>query len=165
MNEDPCSQWLFGPEKILSTIDPPPGVPGVSKNHIFFPQMKVFSFCAKIAPKRHKLKKPIKIEEKMSKKPCFLGLFQIFFNLGAILAHQTSTGTFSGSWPIFWHPWDPWSCVNSGDARVLRFDLIILWWWHRLADFSLFHLYENVAQCQLYNQGQMFLSVLIATIS
>ena len=24
------------PQKILSTIDPPPGVPGVSKNHIFF---------------------------------------------------------------------------------------------------------------------------------
>ena len=24
------------PKKILSTIDPPPGVPGVSKNHIFF---------------------------------------------------------------------------------------------------------------------------------
>ena len=52
--------WHSGcldPKKILSTIDPPPGVPGVSKNHIFFSQMKVFSFCAKIAPKRHKLKK------------------------------------------------------------------------------------------------------------
>ena len=24
------------PKKFLSTIDPPPGVPGVSKNHIFF---------------------------------------------------------------------------------------------------------------------------------
>ena len=24
------------PKKILSTIDKPPGVPGVSKNHIFF---------------------------------------------------------------------------------------------------------------------------------
>ena len=36
------------------------GVPGVSKNHIFFSQMKVFSFCAKIAPKRHKLQKPSK---------------------------------------------------------------------------------------------------------
>ena len=63
------------PKKILSTIDPPPGVPGVSKIHIFFLQMKVFSFCAKIDPKRHKLKKPIKIEEKMSKKPCFLRYF------------------------------------------------------------------------------------------
>ena len=38
-------------------MDPPPGVPGVSKNQIFFSQMKLFSFCAKIAPKRHKLQK------------------------------------------------------------------------------------------------------------
>ena len=43
------------PRKILSTIDAPPGVPGVSKNHIFFLQMKLFSLCAKIASKRHKL--------------------------------------------------------------------------------------------------------------
>ena len=46
---------------------------GVSKNHIFFTN-KVFSFCPKIAPKRHKLEKPIKIEEKMPKNPCFLTL-------------------------------------------------------------------------------------------
>ena len=49
------------PKKNLSTIDPPPGVPGVSKNHIFFSQMKLFSFCAKIAPKRHKLQKSSKL--------------------------------------------------------------------------------------------------------
>ena len=124
------------PPKIFSTIDPPSGVPGMSKNH-FFLQMKVFSFCAKIAPKRHKLKKPIKIEEKMSKKPCFLRYFRIFFNFGGILAHQTSTGMFSGSWRIFWHPWDPWGRVNSGDIWVLRFVLIVLWRWRHLADFSL----------------------------
>ena len=124
-------------KKILSTIDPPPGVPGVSKNHIFFLQIKVFSFCAKIAPKRHKLKKTIRIEEKMSKKPCFLRHFRIFFNFGAILARQTSTGMFSGSWRIFWHPWDPWGRVNSRDIWVLRFVLIILWRWRHLADFSL----------------------------
>ena len=102
--KDICSLKHSGcldPKNILSTIDPPPGVPGVSKNHIFFSQMKVFSFCAKIAPKRHKLKKTIKIEEKSSKKPCFHRHFRIFFNLGAILAHQTSYGMFSGSWPIF----------------------------------------------------------------
>ena len=108
----------------------PRGPMGVKKSH-FFSQMKLFSFCAKIGPKRHKLQKIIKIEEKMSKNPCFLGLFWIFFNLVAILAHQTSTGMFSGSWGIFWHPWDPWERINSGDTRVLRFVLIILWWWRR----------------------------------
>ena len=34
---------------IHSTIDAPPGVPGVSKNQKFSLQMKVLSFCAKIA--------------------------------------------------------------------------------------------------------------------
>merc|ERR1712051_7632 len=69
------SQWTQGhsgcldSKKNLSTIDAPPGVPGVSKNQIFFLQMKMFSFCAKIAPRRHKLQKTIKIEEKMSNNP------------------------------------------------------------------------------------------------
>ena len=44
---------------------------------------------------------------------------------------------FSGSWRIFWHPWDPWGHVNSGDIWVLRFFLIILRRWRHLADFSL----------------------------
>jgi hypothetical protein len=44
--------------------------------------MKVFFFCAKIAPKRHKLKKPIKIEEKMSKNPVFLDIFKYSSILG-----------------------------------------------------------------------------------
>ena len=36
-------------------MDALPGVPGVSKNQIFFLQIKLLSSCAKIAPKRHKL--------------------------------------------------------------------------------------------------------------
>jgi hypothetical protein len=36
-------------------MDPPPRVPGVSKNQNFFSQIKLLSFCANIAPKRHKL--------------------------------------------------------------------------------------------------------------
>ena len=78
----PLHSGCLDPKNILSTIDPPPGVPGVSKNHIFFSQMKVFSFCAKIAPKRHKLKKTIKIEEKMSKNPVFLDIFKYSSILG-----------------------------------------------------------------------------------
>ena len=104
------------------------GSQGCQKITFYFLQMKLFSFCAKIAPKRHKLQKPSKLKKKCQKKPCFLRLFRIFFNLGAILAHQTSTGMFSGSWRIFWHPWDPWGRINSGDTRVLRLVLIIFWW-------------------------------------
>ena len=125
-------------KKILSTIDAPPGCrgPRVSK-HTFFLQMKLFSNCGKIAPKKHKFPKTIKIEERISKKLWFLWLF----NFGAILAHQISTGMLSGSW-ILWHPWDSWECVNSEDTRVLRFfcDGVAAWW--------IFHFYENVTQCQ-----------------
>ena len=81
----------------------------------------------------------------MSKNPCFLGLFQIFFNLGAILAHQISTGMFSGSWPIFWHPWGR---INSGDTRVLRFVFDFFACQRPLADF--FHSSQIEARCHFY---------------
>ena len=49
-------------------MDSPPGVPGVSKNQIFFfSQIKLLSFCANIVPKWHKLQKTIKIEKKKRK--------------------------------------------------------------------------------------------------
>ena len=115
---------VWTPKKFFPLLTRPQGSQGCQKIRFFFLQMKMFSFCAKIAPRRHKLQKTIKIEEKMSNKPCFLGLFWIFLNLGAILAQQTSTGMFSGSRRIFWHPWDLWERINSGDTRVLRFDLI-----------------------------------------
>ena len=49
---------------------PPQGPRGVKKSH-FFLQMKLFSFCAKIAPKRHKLQKPSKLKKKCQKTPLF----------------------------------------------------------------------------------------------
>merc|ERR1711894_186429 len=96
-----CTVAVWTGKKFFPLLIRPQGSQGCQKITFFFSQMKVFSFCAKIAPKRHKLKKPIKIEEKMSKKPCFLRYFHIFFNFGAILAHLTSTGMFSRSWRIF----------------------------------------------------------------
>ena len=84
----------------------------------------------------------------MSKKPCFLRLFWIFFKLGAILAHQTSCCMFSGSWRIFWHPWDPWGRINSGDTRVLRFVFDFFACQRPLADF--FHSSQIEARCHFY---------------
>jgi hypothetical protein len=127
---------ILGGSKQPLCRSPCQGSQWCQKITFYFLQMKLFSFCAKIAPKRHKLQKTSKLKKKGQKKPCFLRHFQIFFNLRAILAHQTSTCMFSGSWRIFWHPWDLWGRINSGDTRVLRFVLIILWRWRRLADFS-----------------------------
>ena len=83
---------------VHSTIDAPPGVPGVSKNQNVFLQIKLLSSCNKIDPKKAQI---VKIEEKKCQKTLFLRLFQIFFNFGATLVHQTSYGVFSGSWRIF----------------------------------------------------------------
>jgi hypothetical protein len=77
--------------------------------------------------------------------------FRIFFNLGAILVHQTSNGMFSRSWRIFWHPWHPWhpwGLVNSGDISFLVFVFDFSVWQHHLADF--FHYSKIEARCHLY---------------
>ena len=57
-------------------MDALPGVPGVSKNQNFFLQIKLLSFCAKIAPERHKLRKIIKIGKKCQKIPVSLDFFE-----------------------------------------------------------------------------------------
>ena len=66
---------VWTPKKFFPLLTRPQGSQGCQKIRFFFLQMKMFSFCAKIAPRRHKLQKTIKIEEKMSINPCFLGLF------------------------------------------------------------------------------------------
>ena len=83
-----CLFHTAGSDTIFVQIymDARPGVPGVSKNQNFFLQIKLLSFCAKTAPKRHKLQKL----SKLKKKTCFLRVFWLFFKLKAILAHQTS---------------------------------------------------------------------------
>ena len=66
---------VWTPKTFFPLLTRPQGSQGCQKIRFFCLQMKMFSFCAKIAPRRHKLQKTIKIEEKMSNKPCFLGLF------------------------------------------------------------------------------------------
>ena len=53
----------------------PQGSLGCQKIRIFFQQIKLLSFCANIAFKRHKLRKIVKIE-KMSKTLVFLEYFE-----------------------------------------------------------------------------------------
>ena len=49
----------------------PQGSQGCQKIRFFFSQMKLFSFCAKIAPKRHKLQKSSKLKKRCQKKTLF----------------------------------------------------------------------------------------------
>ena len=53
----------------------PQGSQGCQKIRIIFLQIKLLSSCAKIAPKRHKLRKIVTIEKKNVKKPCFHRVF------------------------------------------------------------------------------------------
>ena len=73
---------VWTPKKFFPLLICPQGSQGCQKITSFFLQMKVFSFCAKIAPKRHKLKKPIKIEKKCQKTPVFLDIFEYSSILG-----------------------------------------------------------------------------------
>ena len=57
-------------------MDALPGVPGVLKNQNFFLQIKLLRFFARIAPKRHKLRKIVKIEKKSQKNHVFLEYFE-----------------------------------------------------------------------------------------
>ena len=84
----------------------------------------------------------------MLKNPCFLRHFRIFFNLRAILAHQTSYFMLRRSWGIFWHPWHPWRRVNSGDISFLVFVFDFSVWQRHLAEF--FHFSQIEARCHLY---------------
>ena len=106
----------------------PPGVTWVSKDGL---NSNWEIWCANMEPK----------SLKHFKKTCFfddffaiLTVFRRLCNLGSILAHQTSKFKFRGSWHIFWHPWNPWGHVNSGDTRVQRFVFFIflhvsaIWW-------------------------------------
>ena len=54
----------------------PQGSQGCQKIRFIFLQIKVLSFCANIAPERHKLQKIINIGEKCQKTPVFLDLFE-----------------------------------------------------------------------------------------
>ena len=55
---------------------------GCQKITFFFLQMKLFSFCAKIASKRHKLQKPSKLKKKCQKNPVLLDIFEYSSNWG-----------------------------------------------------------------------------------
>ena len=96
------------------------------------------SFCARIAQKRHKLWKMVKIEKKMSKNLVFLEYFEYSSIFGAKLVHQTLNGMFSGPWRIFWHPRDPSGRIHIEYIKVLLFVFDIQEWWRPLQLFSTF---------------------------
>ena len=73
---------VWTPKKFFPLLIRPQGSQGCQKITFFFSQMKVFSFCAKIAPKRHKLKKTSKLKKKCQKNPVFLDIFKYSSILG-----------------------------------------------------------------------------------
>ena len=72
---------------------------------------------------------------------------KIALKSGAILSHQTSYRMFSGSWPIFRHPWDPWGPVNSRDISFLIF---VFKFFVLQPPGEFFHYSQIEARCHLY---------------
>ena len=62
---------VWTPKKFFPLLICPQGSQWCQKITFFFSQMKLFSLCAKIASKRHKLQKPSKLKKKCQKKNLF----------------------------------------------------------------------------------------------
>ena len=90
MLNDTKSQCQIGLFFSHSTTFTASGMAWVSKYPIFFLQINLFSFCARIVPKLSKFKKNCQ-NHQSSKKACFLIVFQIFSILGSILAQKSQT--------------------------------------------------------------------------
>ena len=77
MKHETPAQWLFGPQKnSFHYWSASRGPRGVKKSHFFFQKWKCFPFALRLHPKDTNSKKTIKIEEKISKKPVFLDIFE-----------------------------------------------------------------------------------------
>ena len=70
------TQWLLGLKNFLSTIDALPGVPGVSKNHIFFYKWNCFPFALTLPLKDTNFKNHQNWRKKCQKNPVFLDFFK-----------------------------------------------------------------------------------------
>ena len=77
------------------------------------------SWSAKIQPKLNKIWKTFRKQGFFDNFCSFLTVFNSFFNFGWILELQLIRVDFSLVVRIFWHPWHPWGCVNSGVKRTL----------------------------------------------
>ena len=67
---------VWTPKTFFPLLTRPQGSQGCQKIRFFFLQMKMFSFCAKIAPRRHKLQKASKLKKKCQINPVFLDSFE-----------------------------------------------------------------------------------------
>ena len=74
MNQITVAVWTQ--KNFFPLLTRPQGSQGCQKITFFFLQMKLFSFCAKIALKRHKLQKPSKLKKKCQKNPVFLDFLE-----------------------------------------------------------------------------------------
>ena len=90
----------------------------------------------------------------------FFPILTVFRSLclsGAILAHQTSNGMFSGSWRIFWHPWDLWGQIHIDlNKNSVRTGCVLPWfhqfliWYKKTEKSYITWEYKKVWCCMRY---------------
>ena len=94
----------------------------------------------KIQPKLNKIWKTFRKQGFFDIFCSILMVFHSFFNFGWILALQLTRVDFSLVIRIFWNPWHPWGCINSGvkqnfghlDQCVVELEWIWLMWYRFL---------------------------------
>ena len=109
----------------------PRGPRGVKKSE-FFLQIKLLSFCARIAPKRQKLRKIVKIEKK-----CQKTLFSQ--SISNILQFGGNISTPNLNWRVQWtlaHLLTPQGRIHIEYIKILVFVFDISEWWRPLQLFS-----------------------------
>ena len=106
----------------------PQGCQGCQKIQTTKLKSTLVSWSTKIQPKLKKLWKIVKIEQKLSKKLCFLKFFQFFFQFGLNLSTPTHQSGLQFGLPDFLTLLALLGRVNSGDIIVLRFvfDIFVL---------------------------------------
>ena len=120
------AQWSKWPKFVsLHYWRAPQGCQGCQKIWTTKLKSTLVSWSAKIQPKIEETVKNRQNWKKVSKKACFLKVFQILFNLGWILVFNSPV-VFSLVFQIFWHPWHPWGMSIVENSFLKDLFLIFL---------------------------------------
>ena len=118
----------------------PQGSQGCQKIRFFFSQIKLFSFCAKIAPKRHKLQKSSKLKKKCQKTLVFFDFFESssFWGLYQRAKPQIACLVDPGA------PFDTPGTPGAGSIQnISRFQYLFLIFLSGGAPYNFFQLIQN----------------------
>ena len=116
------------------------GSQGCQKIRFFFLQIKLLSFCARIAPKTHKLRKIVKIEKKCQKNLVFLEYFEYSSIWGQYQRAKPQMACLVDPGASFDNPGTP---GGGSIQNISRFQYLFLIFLSGGAPYNFFQLIQN----------------------